>query len=109
MRTALTFVLLTAGLAHASEARCATAAKAQAAKLLAFHFGEADDRISIDGSVKVLPPLKNPANKAQSFEVLESWGSIYKARYRMRLIYARLEGSTECVLMGQEILEHASL
>ncbi|MDP2276449.1 MAG: hypothetical protein Q8N23_04330 [Archangium sp.] len=48
--------------------------------------------------MKVLPQLKNPANKAQSFEVLESWGSSCKARYRRRLIYARLE-----------ILEHASL
>ena len=108
MRAALALLVVTAGLAHA-EHRCAPAAREQAAKLLAFHFGEADDRIGIDTSVKVLPPLKNPANKAQSFEVLEIWGSIYKGRYRMRIIYARLSGSAECVLMGQEILEHASL
>lgn len=105
MRAALLVIVLCSGGAFA-EARCAAAAKQQAAKLLAFHFGEADDRIAIDTSVKVLPPLKNPANKAQTFEVLEIWGSIYKGRYRMRLIYGSADG---CVLMGQEILEHASL
>ncbi len=57
--------------------------------------------------VKVLAPIRNPANKKQSFDVLEVWGTIYKGQYRMHLIYAQLGGS--CVLMGQEILEHASL
>jgi hypothetical protein len=35
--------------------------------------------------------------------VLEVWGHIYKADYRMRLIYGQIKGS--CALMGQEILE----
>ena len=39
----------------------------------------------------------------QTFDVLEVWGHIYKADYRMRLIYAQIKGS--CALMGQEILE----
>jgi hypothetical protein len=78
----------------------------QAQKLLTFHFGP-DGRIEIDKSVKVLAPIRNPANRAQRFDVLEVWGHIYKGDYRMRLIYARLPN--ECVLMGQEVLEYASL
>jgi hypothetical protein len=86
--------------------RCATAALAQAPKLLAFHFGP-DSRIEIDKSAKVLAPIRNPANSAQRFDVLEVWGHIYKGDYRMRFLYARVPG--ECVLMGQEVLEFASL
>jgi hypothetical protein len=86
--------------------RCASAAGEQAQKLLVFHFGP-DGRIEIDKLVKVLAPVRNPANRAQRFDVLEVWGHIYKGQYRMRFIYAQLP--TECVLMGQEILEYASL
>jgi hypothetical protein len=86
--------------------RCAPAALAQAPRLLAFHFGP-DSRIEIDKSVKVLAPIRNPANTAQRFDVLEVWGHIYKGDYRMRFLYARVPG--ECVLMGQEVLEFASL
>ena len=39
----------------------------------------------------------------ERYDVLETWGQVYKARYRMRLIYWRLDGG--CVLVGQEILE----
>lgn len=100
----LLLLSLLSTLAHAApEPRCAAAAKEQAAKLLTFHFGP-DERISIEPTVKAVPPLKNPANAKQTFDVLEVWGSIYKGRYRMRLIYG-----PDCVLMGQEILEHASL
>lgn len=86
--------------------RCSTAAIAQAPRLLAFHFGS-DSRIEIDKSVKVLAPIRNPADSAQRFDVLEVWGHIYKGNYRMRFIYARVPG--ECLLMGQEVLEFASL
>ena len=85
---------------------CASAAGAQAQKLLVFHFGP-DARIEIDKSVKVLPPIRNPANRAQRLDVLEVWGRIYKGQYRMRLIYA--QSPKDCVLMGQEVLEYASL
>jgi hypothetical protein len=37
------------------------------------------------------------------FDVLQVWGQAYKAEYRIRLIYAQVQGS--CTLMGQEILE----
>lgn len=86
--------------------RCATAAIEAAPKLLAFHFGP-DARIEVDKSVRVLAPIRNPANSAQRFDVLEVWGHVYKGDYRMRFLYARVPG--ECLLMGQEVLEFASL
>jgi hypothetical protein len=86
--------------------RCAAPATEQARKLLAFHLGS-DNRIEIDPAVKRLPAIRNPANRRQLFDVLEVWGTVYKAQYRMRLIYARLPG--ECVLMGQEVLENSNL
>jgi hypothetical protein len=108
MRATLLVLVVAAQWAHADpEPRCAHAALKQAAKLLAFHFGP-DDRIAIEDKVRTLPPLKNPANTKQSFDVLEVWGHIYKGNYRMRLIYARALPD-QCVLMGQEILEQASL
>ena len=93
--------------AHAQTAhRCAPAAREQAQKLLAFHVG-GDDRIEIDKSVRTLLPMRNPANRLQRFDVLEVWGRIYKGQYRLRLIYARIPN--ECVLIGQEVIEYASL
>jgi hypothetical protein len=100
-------MLFLSSLAHAQTAdHCADAATDQAKKLLEFHFGS-DSRIEIDKNVKEMTPIRNPANEKQSFDVLEVWGYIYKGQYRMRFIYARIPG--QCVLMGQEILEYASL
>jgi len=95
-----------AGIAFAKSPDCSAHAIEQARKLLTFH-SDGDDRIEINQVVKELPPLKNPANEQQRFQVLEVWGYIYKARYRMRLIYAPMGGS--CTLMGQEVLEYAKL
>ena len=94
------------GRATPARQRCADEARQQARKLLVFHAG-ADDRIEIDPSVKTLPPMRNPANRAQRFDVLEVWGRIYKGEYRMRFIYAQV--ASQCVLMGEEVLEFASL
>jgi hypothetical protein len=91
-------------IAHANSPKCSSNAVAQAKKLLDFHVG-GDDRITIDPNVKELPPLRNPANPRQKFQVLEVQGAIYKAQYRMRLIYFR--SGAECILMGQEVLEYA--
>jgi hypothetical protein len=100
-------LLFLSSLAYAKPVHhCSSAATEQAKKLLAFHFGP-DKRIEIEESVKELPPIHNPANRKQLLDVLEVWGSIYKGQYRMRFIYARLPG--QCILMGQEILEYASL
>lgn len=89
-----------------SNHRCSTAATQQAHRLLIFHAG-ADDRIAVDETVKALATISNPANKTQSFDVLEVWGFIYKAKYRIHLLYAQMPG--DCLLMGQEILEYANL
>ncbi|MBI3533484.1 MAG: hypothetical protein HY068_13635 [Burkholderiales bacterium] len=108
--TSSTFIacalLALAGPSYAKPPECAAPAIEQARKLLSFH-SDGDDRIEIDKAVKELPSLKNPANEQQRFQVLEVWGYIYKARYRMRLIYAPMGGS--CTLMGQEVLEYAKL
>ena len=86
--------------------RCAADARAHAARLLALHRGP-DDRIAIDSAVRVLTPVRNPVGGTppQMLDVLEVHGFIYRARYRMRFLYAPLRD--ECVLMGQEILELA--
>ena len=99
-------LLWATGVQAAPTHQCAAAASKQAQRLLTFHLGP-DDRIEIDQAVKVLAPMRNPANRKQLFDVLEVWGSVYKGQYRMHFIYARMKG--DCVLMGQEILEHASL
>jgi len=95
------------GMAQAApDHHCASAARAQAKKLLELHIGR-DDRIEIDTAVKQLSAIRNPANKQQSFDVLEVWGFVNKGQYRMRFIYA--QSPDQCLLMGEEILEHASL
>ncbi len=100
-------LMLMSNLAWAeSNHRCSASATQQAQRLLTFHAG-ADDRIAVDETVKVLAPISNPANKSQFFDVLEVWGFIYKAKYRMHLLYAQMPG--DCLLMGQEILEYANL
>ena len=107
----LGFVLGAVGVWGTSQAKplaCAPDAVKQARKLLNFHVG-GDDRIEIDAtSVKELPRLANPAEPEQQFRVLEVWGYIYKGQYRMRFIYYDT-AHLHCVLMGQEILEHARL
>jgi hypothetical protein len=85
---------------------CASSAREQARKLLTFHLG-ADESVEIADSVEVFAPIRNPMNTNQNFDVLEVWGYLYKSQYRMRFIYAQLPG--DCLLMGQEILEHVSL
>lgn len=90
---------------HAADIPCAARATDRAKQLLAFHFGP-DDRITVDKSAKRLPSLRNPEDPAQSYEVLEVWGYIYKGRYRMRFIYFNSPASS-CLLMGEEILEYA--
>jgi hypothetical protein len=86
---------------------CAAQAIEQAKKLLAFHSGN-DDRAEVSGRATPLPSIANPANPKQRFDVLEVLGYIYKGEYRMRFEYFRLRDGG-CVLMGQEILEHANL
>ena len=90
--------------APAAEHACATDAREQARKLLVFHT-ETDKPVHIEDAVVVLPSIANPAARKQRFDVLELRGHLYRSRYRIRMLYAQVPGS--CLLMGQEILEHA--
>ena len=107
MKCALVVLAMFAATAgHAAEHRCAADAREQARKLIAFHT-ESDKNVGVDEEVVQLPSIANPAAKKQRFDVLEVRGYLYKSNYRIRLLYAQVPG--HCVLMGQEILEHAKL
>lgn len=58
--------------------------------------------VSIGKEVKVLPPVKS-LKGTDKFDVLEVWGYIYKAEYRMRFLYIQMPDT--CALVGQEIIE----
>jgi hypothetical protein len=80
---------------------CSTRTRIYADKLLELHVDN-DERMEIDPKVKQVSPIMNPFGKGK-FSVEEIWGDVYKGKYRMRFIYAKIEG--ECILIGQEILE----
>ena len=85
---------------------CADQARTQAAELLRFHYGEPVE-VHVNPEVKARPRIRNPGNREQVLDVLEVTGNIYRASYRMRFIFFVNDG--QCALVGQEILEHASL
>jgi hypothetical protein len=96
-------LVIAAATAQAQTHACAADAIAKAALLLRFHGSvEAGQPVDVEQNVKVLPPIKALKGNGR-FDVLEVTGHIYKATYRMRMIYAQIKGS--CLLMGQEILE----
>lgn len=83
---------------------CAADAAKKGLALLRLH-SDADDRASTDErSVRKIATVKALRGKG-AFDVLEVEGSVYKASYRLRMIYAQMPGS--CLLMGQEILERS--
>jgi hypothetical protein len=84
---------------------CAKDAREKAAKLLALHMEDVDMKGDIDDKVTLKPRVKALKGKGR-FDVLETIGYVYKARYRIRMIYAPMPDKT-CVLMGQEIFEIA--
>ncbi len=110
-------VLMLAGVAQAAPHACAGDALSRAPKVLKT-FWEAEDlkladkpgEPSEDGTlmawdlspdVETLPAIKNP-NGTGKYDVLEVTAHVYKATYRLRFLYAQMEG--DCVLMGEEIL-----
>ena len=101
-RLAILAATLTLAAAPALAHPCDADAQARAVPLLQLQYESADVDVGIDDSVKQLPSLKALKGSGK-FDVLEVWGYIYKAEYRMRFIYAQIPGS--CVLMGQEIIE----
>jgi hypothetical protein len=87
--------------------RCAADAIEQAKKLLSFHVDEPDFPMRVEPTVHTLAPIRNPASPTQRLDVLEVWGSVYKGDFRMRFTYIRHKSITECVMVGQEILNYA--
>jgi hypothetical protein len=106
MRLALVAVLLSATAAGAQTHPCAKDAIAKARPLLDLQYGEKNTG-TIGDQVKVLPPVKALKGDGK-LDVLEVWGYIYKAEYRMRFIYIQSKGPNSCALMGQEILENSN-
>ena len=105
MRLAVVLLLLSATCAAAQTHPCAKDAIARARPLLELHYeGKLENQGTIDDKVKVLPPVKPLKGKGR-FDVLEVWGAIYKAEYRMRFIYIQSKDKNSCALMGQEIIE----
>jgi hypothetical protein len=87
--------------------RCAGDALKRGEALLKFHLPDSGHPFGFSKAVERLTPLQNPAAPNQEFDVLQIWGFVYKAKYRLRFLYAGIAES--CVLMGQEILEYAKL
>ncbi len=114
---ALLFFVLATPPCLAADHPCASDAHKRAEMLLRFHFimepgdaptklaGSPDLNLGIEDKVAVLKPIKALRGKGK-LDVLEVQGSIYKANYRMRFIYAQIKGS--CALLGQEVLEVAN-
>jgi hypothetical protein len=105
MRFVVLLLLASATLAAAQTPHpCAGDAVARATALLKLHLDDAElaKSIAVDASAKSLPAVKALKGSGR-FDVLETWGHLYKADYRLRFLYAQIKGS--CVLMGQEIIE----
>jgi hypothetical protein len=89
---------------------CAANAVIRAKELLAFYRRPDDTGFagqwSVDESAKKIGTVAAIHGKRR-YDVLEVWGNVYKGSYRMRFIYAVV--GSDCVLMGEEILEDAAL
>lgn len=99
---ALAALLTVAAVAPAIAHPCDADARARAVPLLQLHFEDPQAEVAVGDEVKELAPVRALEGSGK-FDVLEVWGYIYKAEYRMRFIYAQISGT--CLLMGQEIIE----
>jgi hypothetical protein len=103
MRRTLAAILLVLAPVAALAHPCDADAIKRGMPLLKLHADDDElENASVDDTVKELPSIKALKGKGR-LDVLEVWGHIYKADYRMHFIYAQIPGS--CTLMGQEILE----
>jgi hypothetical protein len=105
MKFALAAIFLVSASAGAAAHPCDQDAIERATPLLTLQYDSGDDEavnLAIDDTVKTLAPVRALKGSGK-FDVLEVWGHIYKADYRMHVIYA--QGDDSCLLMGQEILE----
>lgn len=96
---------VSAGSAWAAPHPCAEEAKEKAAALLKLHMDGTDMDGTIADTVTLRAPVKALAGNGK-FDVLELTGYVYKAEYRIRMIYAVFDDQS-CALMGQEIFEVA--
>lgn len=102
---------LACAISHAASGHpCASDAVGRSRDLLVF-FRHPDEtgfsgQWSVDEAAKEVGQVSAITGPGR-YDVLEVWGNVYKGRYRMRFIYAVVEG--KCVLIGQEILEDAVL
>ena len=99
---AVAALLTAAAIAPAIAHPCDADARTRAVPLLQLHFEDPQVEVGIGDDVKELAPVKALKGSGK-FDVLEVWGYIYKAEYRMHFIYAQIPN--ECLLMGQEIIE----
>ncbi len=84
---------------------CAADARDKAKALLTLHMDGANMNVDVDDKVVRRAPVRALKGKGK-FDVLEVIGYVYKAQYRIRMIYAPMPDKS-CVLMGQEIFEIA--
>jgi hypothetical protein len=90
--------------ARATNHPCAAEAAEQALKLLKFH-SEDDERAEVfKERARHVGTVRSLRGKGR-FDVIEVPGGVYKADYRLRLVYARI--GDRCILMGQEVLEES--
>ncbi|MGE3261023.1 MAG: hypothetical protein AB7K68_04510 [Bacteriovoracia bacterium] len=82
---------------------CAEDAKVVAMEALKLHT-QADERATLDDKVTTMTPIRALKGKGK-LDVLEVWGSVYRADYRIRVLYAQIKDS--CASLGFEIIEAA--
>lgn len=106
MRYSLMILALCCSVSTQAAEQCGVSAVKQAQALLAFHAG-VNEQSYIEPKVEYLPLMVNPVNSQQRFQVIAVTGFIYKAQYQMQFQYYTI--GDDCVLMGQSIIEYASL
>lgn len=72
--------------------RCAGDALQRAPALLKLHLPDSGHPFGFGDQVEQITPIANPAAPRQTFDVLQGWGFVYKAKYRLRFLYAQGEG-----------------
>ena len=103
MKSTIAGIAVAVAMTSAAHAHpCDADARARAVPLLRLHYDDSTADVGVGDEVKQLAPVKALKGSGK-FDVLEVWGYIYKAEYRMHFIYAQIPDS--CLLMGQEILE----
>ena len=80
--------------------RCVTQAKETALKILKLHSNN-DDRASVAETVTAKPGISSP--RKVKLEVVEVPGFVYKAEYRLRVLF--LQEPQSCTVMGFELVD----